>query len=312
MSVTEYLFVTLSAVIALLGVVLVFHALWIFRQERMGKLPPGPQMSLKLFKMEVTGSRPLAIFAVGASLVVFPLGFSQMVITEASKPIYPLPIVPPAREGEYIKLKEPPNVDYEGVRFLKDIKVIDLRSRIPVHPHKQRQKYSPVPLIRYTLLEKLSTDVEEVPFVFGTSGVGLDPRCLTHRFSLIEITDPIDVGELHLEQVWHVMVNVKHEQPHTPFLIVNEATYWNAFRGEDKEWASMAAYEASDMISLVILFPEGKPIKTYALYAIPHESKERMLFRDPSIVFASENRQVFVWKVENPKPDMIYRVDWTW
>ncbi len=314
MSPSEYLFVILSSVIALLGVGLVLHSLWIFHRQRIGKAPAGPQVSLKfLDKIELTGTRPLAIFAIGAALVVFPLGFSVKVIIDANTPTLQPGIVPDPKKGEFTEVVSATEPTYEGFHFLKDVRVIDLRSRIPVPVGKRKEKHSPVTWVRYTLLETLSDDEEVIDFEFGTTGVGLAPRCLTHEHDLIKVTGPHFHGDLKLSETWQVRVNVHGERPGAPFLIINEATYWNAFGGEADEWASMTTTDQeTDLIAMVILFPEHKPIKSYDLYAYPHKTRDRVPFRDSAVAFRSENHQVFVWKIVRPKSGYTYEVDWTW
>ncbi len=313
MNPSEYLFVILSSVMALLGVGLVLHSLWIFHQQRIGKAPIGPQVSLKFFnKVELTGSRPLAIFAIGAALVVFPLGFSVKVITEANTPNLLPGIVPDPKQGEFTEVVSAPEPTYEGFHFHKDVRVIDLRSRIPVPKGKRKEKHSPVTWVRYTLLEKLSDEEDHIDFEFGTTGVGLAPRCLTHQSELIKVIGPHHHGDLKLSETWQVRVKVEGERPGAPFLIINEATYWNAFGGEVDEWASMTTEQETDVIAMIILFPENKPIKSYDLYAYPHKTREREPFRDSAIAFRSENHQVFVWKIAKPKTGYTYEVDWTW
>jgi hypothetical protein len=304
--------VILSSVIALLGLALVLHSLWIFHRERSGQVSVGPHISIKFFNTELTGTRPLAIFAIGATLIALPLGYSVKVVTEANTPNLLPGIVPDPKQGEFTEVVSVPEPTYEGFHFHKDVRVIDLRSRIPVPAGKKNEKHSPVTWVRYTLLEKLSEDEGLIDFEFGTSGVGLAPRCLTHENELIKITGPHIHGERKLSEAWQVRVNVERERMEVPFLIINEATYWNAFEGEERQWASMTAEKDTDLIAMVILFPEHKPIKGYDLYAYPHKTKDRTPFRDQAIAFSSENHQVFVWKITQPISGYTYEVDWTW
>lgn len=312
MTPSAYLFVILSSVIALLGLGLVLHSLWIFHRERNGQVSVGPHISIKFFNTEFTGTRPLAIFVIGATLIALPLGYSVKVVTEANTSKLLPGIVPDPKPGEFTEVVSAPEPNYKGFHFHKDVRVIDLRSRIPVPENKKNEKHSPVTWVRYTLLEKLSDDEDFINFEFGTTGVGLAPRCLTHKGKRIKITGPHFHGNLRLSETWQVQVNVEKERTEVPFLIINEATYWNAFGGESREWASMTAEQDTDLIAMVVLFPEHKPIKGYDLYAYPHKTKKRVPFRDQSIAFRSKNHQVFVWKITKPISGYTYEVEWTW
>ena len=296
----------------LIGTGLVAHSLWIFHCERTGKILRGPQISVKFFKQEITGTRPLAIFVIGATFIIFSLNNLNQIFAPPETPNLKFSVVPTPLSGEYREVKEASHPSYEGLRFLKDVRVIDLRSRLPVPQDKRQKEYSPVTWIRYTLLEKLSPSLEVVGFEFGTSGVGLSPRCLTHKCDLLKVTAPHFHGDVNLSETWQVLVNVKEEKLKVPFMIINEATYWNAFDNEDKEWASMTVEQATELIAMIILFPQDKPIKDHDLYAYPHKGENRERFRDSAIAFPSENRQVFVWKIDKPKVGYTYQLNWTW
>ena len=71
--------------------------------------------------------------------------------------------------------------------------------------------------------------------------------------------------------------------------MINEVTYWNAFRGEDHDWASIKAEKETEEIGLLILFPKDKPFKDYKLFAYPHGSDMTKEFKGKSKIFPSDN-----------------------
>ncbi len=310
MSTFEYIFLVGSVLAVLLGVSLVFHTLVIFHRQRKGTLPASPQVYLKIFGAEIRGGRPLAIFVIGATLIIFPIKFSVDVLKPPPPP-QPGPSTVP-KPSKYVQLAEAAEPTYEGFRLLKDIRVIDLRSRIPVPEDKKGEEYSPVTWTRYTLLKKLSADRKFVDFEFGATGSNVYPRCLTHEYELREVTGPHFHGKIKLKHTWQIRVDVKDVKTNEDFLIINEATYWNAFAGEEKEWAATTVTEKTDVIAMVILFPQDKPFKKYRFYGYPHGSRELKQFRGKSTVIPSENDQVLLWRVENPKEGYTYQINWTW
>lgn len=310
MSIFEYIFLVGSGIAVVLGVLLVSHTLLIFHRQRKGLLPPEQQVDIKIFGAEIHGGRPLAIFVIGVMLILFPLKFSVDVLKPGPPPHPGPPIVP--KPITYITIAEADEPTYEGLHFLKDIRVIDLRSRIPVPKEKKAQEYSPVTWTRYTLLEKLSRDRDFVDFEFGTTGFDVYVRCLTHTYVLRKVTGPHFHGKRELKHTWQIRIDMKDVKAGGDILIINEATYWNAFSGDSREWAAMTVTEKTDVIAMVILFPKDKPFNRYMLYAYPHGSAEPLEFRGESIVIPSENDQVLLWRIKDPKEGYTYQVNWTW
>ncbi len=306
----EYIFLVSSIIVVLLGILFVIHTLLIFHRQRKGTLPSGPQVDLKIFGTEIHGGRSFAIFVIGVLLIIFPLKYSVDILKPPPGP-QPGPSIVP-QPINFVEVAEAAEPTMKGFHVLKDIRVIDLRSRIPVPEDKKNEEYSPVTWSRYTLLRKLSADIEFVDFEFGTTGINVYPRCLTHEYTLRKVTGPHFHGKIKMKHTWQIRVDVKNIKTNEDFLVINEATYWNAFAGEEKEWAAMAVTEETDLIAMVILFPEDKPFNNYTLYAQPHKLQVVKPFRDPSILIPSENRQVFLWKIEKPKKGYTYQANWTW
>lgn len=310
MSIAEYIFLGSAIIAALLGLYLVILALSIFRQQRLGKLQHGPLVDLEVFGAKIKGGRPLAIFVIGTLLITFPLKYSVDILEPSSSPSIHASVVPVPEDVE--EVDSLPDLSQEGFHLTKDFRIIDLRSRILVPEDKKDERYSPVTWTRYTLLRRLSADKKTLDFEFSTSGVDVYPRCLTHEYSLKKLAQPDVHGDVELKTRWQLQADVAGEPIDNDFLVLNEVTFWNAFTGEEQEWAGMGVPQEVDVIGLVLLFPQDKPFKSYSLYAYPHGSREKKSLRDPSIVIPSENNQVLLWKVENPKVGHTYQINWTW
>lgn len=228
---------------------------------------------------------------------------------ELSRPpsIVPMPI----NYQEVSTLLEP---DYKDVHFLKDVRIIDLRSHRLVPENKKNEKYSPVTWSRYSLVEKISESDSPLVFEFGTTGIDLSPRSLTHEFQLVKSTGPHFHGKTDLKITWHVQVDVTEEKPFSPFLVITEATYWNAFNGKEKEWAGMVAQEntKTDEIAMIILFPKKRTFTNLTRYGYKHKEKDRKQFRGSDTVIPSKNGQVLLWRIKDPKPGYVYEAHWDW
>ncbi len=207
-----------------------------------------------------------------------------------------------------------PEPDYKNFHILKDVRIIDLRSHRLVPAHKKDEKYSPVTWSRYTLMEKNTESSAPLVFEFGTSGVDLSPRCLTHEYQLVKSTGPHFHGKTNLKNTWHVQVDVSDEKLFRPFLVITEATYWNAFNEKDKEWAAMVAQEntVTDELVMIILFPKKRTFHKLIRYAYQHKEEERKQFRGTDTVIPSKNGQVLLWRIKNPVPGYVYEAHWDW
>ncbi len=307
----EYLFLIIAFIMVLLGIYLIFHTLHIFRKQRRGELKHSPNVDIGFMKLKIKGGRPIAIFVLGILLLVLPLKYTVDVMTHPSGTHVYKRIVPVPNNVERVAEASEPS--YEGFRIKKDIRVIDLRSRISVPENKKDELYSPITWTRYTLLQKLSKDKDYVNFEFATTGPKVTPRCLTHDYIPIEVTGSHRHGDVEMTNTWQLRVDVKNIDVGKDILIVNEATYWNGFAGEKEDWASMAVSEETDSIAMVVLFPDDKPFISHRRYSQPHDSKEiPKTFRGRDVLIPSENSKVLVWKIEQPREGYAYQLDWTW
>lgn len=306
-----YVFLAGSIVAVLMGILLVGYTLFSLHGLKKGARSSSQIVDLKLFGVEIRSGSLFAIFVIGVALVIFPLKFSVDLLTLSPGHQPGLSIVP--GPGKFIEVAEAGEPNMEGFRILKDVRLVDLRSRVPIPESKKNQEYSPVTWTRYTLLKKLSPAKEFIDFEFGTTGVKVSPRSLTHEFQLRKLTKPHSHGATKLRHTWQIRVDVKNVKTNEDFLVINEVTYWNGFSGEEKEWAAMPVEENTDLIAMILLFPEKKPFKGYDLWYSPrHTSQELKPFRDPSVVIPAENHQVLLWHIDKPIKGHQYQIDWTW
>lgn len=273
----------------------------------------GPLMELELLGAKLKVSRPLMLIAFGGILIGMPSYF--VFTTNGPTPVVgaaALQVVPQPPDSAVKRVDHLPPPNYEALVFLKDIRVVDLRARRTIPESMKNKPFSPATLTRYTLVRK-TKQMDKIRFQFATTGVGISPRCLTHPFKLYTVIKPDIHGGRKLKKNYEVEVDVSAVPVGQEFLIIIEATYWNGFRGEESEWASIKAQNTStEEIGLLVLFPEGKPYKHYNLLFYPHGSDEKRVFRGESVLFPSETQQTLYWKIPNPLADYAYELDWTW
>ena len=206
--------------------------------------------------------------------------------------------------------------EYDGVEVLKDVRVIDLRGRVPVPPEKKTSdKISSATWVRYTLMKKLK-ERNFVEFESATTGAGIDARSLTHEYQLITTKQPHFHGSVQVTPMV-LKIDISNEPVGQEFLIISEMTYWNAFTGEDTDWAAMHRVQ-NEEVAMVVLFPEEKPVQSYKF--LQHKpGMEPEPFRGKQRFYVSKNNLVLFWAPEDvkrdpeaPKRDLVYQVKWRW
>ena len=199
--------------------------------------------------------------------------------------------------------------EYAGVEILKDVRIIDVRGRVPVPLEKKTSdKISSATWVRYTLIKKVK-ERSFVEFEFATSGAGIDARSLTHRYELITTKQPHFHGSAQVRPVV-LKIDISNEPVGQEFLIINEMTYWNAFTGEESDWAAMHRVQ-NEEVSMVVLFPEDKPVKSYEFLQYKPGTQPEP-FRGRHRSYVSENGLVLFWGPEDLKRDFVYQTRWHW
>jgi len=198
---------------------------------------------------------------------------------------------------------------YDGVEILKDVKVVDLRGRVAVPPDKKTtDKISPASWVRYTLMKKLKPK-DFVEFESATTGAGIDARSLSHRYELITTRNPHFHRGVPVKPTV-LKIDISNEPIGQEFLVINEMTYWNAFTGEEGDWAAMHRLQHED-IAMVVLFPEDKPVKSSEFLEYKPGGQPEP-FRGRHKSYVSENGLVLFWGPEDLKRDFVYEVKWRW
>lgn len=279
------------------------------KTTRSHRISSGTPVEARIFGFEIKGGRIFGAFGLGVAMLLVPLKFSLEGLTPSQVPAQS--VVPEPDPEEVIDSTWVGEPDYDGVHFIKDIRVIDLRSRVPIPPDRRRERVSPVTWTRYSLIEKSAAAPDTVDFEFGTTGVGLTPRSLTHEHSLIRASTPHVHGSDTLRYTWRIRADISEEPVDQPFLIVTEVTYWNGFDDERKEWAAMRAEEGTDEVGMILLFPDQKPMQSWQLQTCP-PGPQCKTFTGEHVLIPSANKKVLVWKVPHPKVGYTYRIHWTW
>lgn len=247
-------------------------------------------------------------------------------------------IVPTPKTIHQQEVKKFPGITYNQFNVKRDIRIIDLRSRIPLtlFQTKHGGKYSPVTWTRYTIAKKKKKFLKSAPemvFRFATSGFDVIPRSLTHPYHFQVSTEDKDIHHRWINVERRIIVDVSKEKEND-FLVTTEATFWNAFQGE-KEWASITPVDkGTQEIGISLIFPKDnihseivlrkhhktskskyEIIKINTLDKISTQSNSKdfpgKAGEDYKLLLDGLNRTVY-WQIKNPDADYRYDVGWTW
>lgn len=239
-------------------------------------------------------------------------------------------IVPMPDVGKYEQIDKLLPPSYKRFNVLRDIRVFDFRSRkkLPFWQGKLDGRYSPVTLIRYTLANKLDSNAHTLTFNLATSGY-LSPRSLTHDYKLLFCPNCTLHSGKKTREAWHVNTNVEREAVGENFLVVTEATFWNAFQGDEDnhEWASIDVVEKNTaMIGVALIFSSDATYKQLKVYKHNKEQNKKELLILPTNgemtkdengttiykLFLDDKSRTIFWFINNPDIDFRYDVEWTW
>ena len=265
---------------------------------------------IKVLGFELRSSRAFLLVALGALLAITPpfieayLKSSQQNVSDLKSP---LSIGKPP-----VATHDLTNIDPQEFEVRKDVRVFDLRSREDVPESRKAEKISRVLQTRYTLLKKIAR-TKYIRYRFATTGADVEARCLTHEYSASQLSD-LKLQTVNqardLTKILELRIDVSDEPVGEEFLIINEAHYWNAFQGEDVEWAGAITQYKTHELGLLLLFGNGNTYEHIAKYGTPGDSKAKKRFRGKDREYHSP--QSLYWVIKEPEPNITYEIEWRW
>jgi len=87
--------------------------------------------------------------------------------------------------------------------------------------------------------------------------------------------------------------------------------YNNAFVGDDFEWFGEDIIADIDLLTMIIYFPNDKPIKSYEVFEKLSEEKEPGSILEPDIEVSEDNLSL-KWTLQNAIKGYLYLLKWTW
>ena len=304
-SLTHIVGLVIGALLVVTGLSLIFH-------ER--KLRPEERERLReidIFGIKLKSSRAFLLIALGAVLAIMS-PFVESYFTQSQENQSASKGSRPMGEKPVATVQDLENIDPGEFEVIKDLRIFDLRSRKQVPEKRKEEKISQVLQTRYTLLKK-TKETDVIRYRFATTGADVEARSLTHEYQASQLLDleQQTVNRVrNLKKILELAIDVSTVPVGEQFLIINEANYWNAFQGEEAEWAGAITQYKTHELGLLLLFSKEKAYTHFAKFATPGDSKNKKRFKGIDREYASQ--QSLYWVIKNPKPKVAYEIEWRW
>jgi hypothetical protein len=259
------------------------------------------EFSLLGSQVKVKGPAWLVMLVVGALMAGSP------VIAAASKQAELTPFEPAQTAARVQSVPEP---NYTSFTFASDLLVLDLRtsSEQPWYARIFRgtdthRRIRPATVTNTMKVRKVAP-ADYIYIKYATSGA-LDMRCLTHPYT-VQLSDKSDEGQ--------IIADVRSLAVGEETTIINEITYWNAFRGEDGEDFTTYTHNQKNIpeqIALAIIFPEDHPFSSIQMFEQPPGAKQMRLVTSGS-PSPSPGNKTFYWATTTFEGEWYFTAKWRW
>lgn len=193
----------------------------------------------------------------------------------------------------------------------EQVKLLDLRRwrSYPEHP---------VELTDHHRFRRLPEDVKELAFHYGTTGSLLRGKCLSHpdRYEWLPASPN---GHLpHWKRTCVLRLRLPGLAATTAIGrpvsagcdIQNRVEYLDGFRSSESEWFQAIVTHPTECLTLVLLFPEGKPFRSLRGQYQSHLLEP---FRTaPVQPIGMQQSRLGYWRIREPCVGETYRVEWEW
>ena len=212
----------------------------------------------------------------------------------------------PIRKGEPRSAAPPAPLiepDYRGLTIASLERVFDLRDW---KDHKANGE-AELGHLRTTYLLRRSLDKENVVFQFKTSGDEVRPW-VDERFQATAYRPVDSKGDSDYAKRWQVDISLAKEPPFRFVALTLGCTYVNAFQAGHLD-AAFKAYTDSEVATVIVLFPRSKR-PTNLRFVEKVDDAAQWFQITPSYLLEHNNSVYF--RIDRPKRDHTYRVQWDW
>ncbi len=168
-------------------------------------------------------------------------------------------------------------------------------------------------------LKRKRSDLSEngkIQFQFRTEGYDVDYRCVTHPFTVRgSPTNEVLGGGTSPVKIREINIDLSREPLETPFRIVIHASIWNGFqcKPEGKQWIGFIGKKGRLQDEMALKLPVArKLVQLPRLYIFEKGTAQLNVPTETQNFFASADREKFVWRVTEIRPNFVYKMEWEW
>jgi hypothetical protein len=170
-------------------------------------------------------------------------------------------------------------------------------------------------------LEKANN--RELTWQSRTSGYAIDPRCddrpcRVHKYSFLDKMPDDRQGQAQRSMtIWELAVNLDDVgNDGSPFEVVFHAIWWNAFQDQERglptDWLGTRLDYPVAAVNQAILLPSTKQLKSWGFSAFPKDTEKPLPSEQSPGTYVNQATGKLIWQIPDPKPDWVYRIDWSW
>ncbi|HEX3316321.1 MAG TPA: serine/threonine-protein kinase [Gemmataceae bacterium] len=215
------------------------------------------------------------------------------------------------RPKDYQEVDKLEPVDYGNFNILSDDRFVDMRlwKQVPdADFHDLASAVVSTDWVRFKKIGPATTfDRDEKTSgqeIFFRAHGGLPSKVLGQKNEIFVGADRVKVRRLSID-VSSVPANEEYEVRYS-------STRWNSLQSESELWHGIEGYAGAFKVSLLLIFPEGKPFTSQRLMVSKKGRDTPRAYEGQKILLSAENRQWIYWDVPNPEPGLVYRLHWTW
>lgn len=205
-----------------------------------------------------------------------------------------------------------PPVSYVPSDFeiLERRSTLDFRAwrKVPLHLMK-KERFEPM-IWRQSLRMEKKGDSKVFVVTHWSDAYTLDIACIVPA----ECVKRLPVAEATKEgaakyRLFQVEFDVSKYVLHEEFTIEYQTIYWNAYQKTEAESVAVIASNPTRLITFEIYFPENIHDELNFRFARRDENINYIKFDQPDAVYKNKH---LVWRIENPRLDIFYGVQWKW
>lgn len=203
--------------------------------------------------------------------------------------------------------------DMSAFKILEGKRIWDLREWKPFTRGEGRKYYSPATLITQNRVQKIAP-APTYQWQGRTSGTDIYWRCTSHppdSYRVLYTDAPSMTGGRRLLPR-QLVLDVMDVPVGDQFNFESRATFWDGQPVDEKQWLGDSAEKGQIRLTIIILFPEDRPWKTYKLAVYTSNGPEVSGDVGDKLIVEDPERRFIALDFINPLPEHTYVMEWTW